>query len=111
MILLATFVAGGIVAPMLHEARHVLEQSRKVEATARAHAGHAHSDGVSLETTVDVGAKHAFCVLCTFRWSSEVSGSSDPIRNEVVSLVVPASEGISSRFVEHISIRGPPALA
>ncbi len=111
LVLLATFVAGGFVAPVLHEGRHALEQQREAEASLLAHVGHIHGDRARVEGALDAGPEHDLCLLCHLRWSMVVSDGSAPASSADGTHVPIAAQGVLTVALALLSIRGPPAAA
>jgi hypothetical protein len=112
LILLTAFIAGGLVAPAVHQAEHALEYQRRAEASRLAHAGHVHDGDPALETGPALGAAHTPCLLCHIRWDSTVDALFAPVPGL---LSVPYAGATPSEppsaALQHLPIRGPPAVA
>lgn len=109
--LLAAFVAGVVVAPVLHDVSHVMEFRRQAELSRLAHLGHQHGERHVLEPSAVDDGTHLPCVLCHVRFSGVESARFDP-SPDLPQLTV-ASEAPSvpqATLSQSQAIRGPPAV-
>ena len=111
IVLLAAFVAGGLIAPAVHQLEHAVDNRRQMEAAHRAHAGHDHDDWPALEADVDQANGHSPCPLCLVRWTSVLNGLAGVPVLEAASHMRSADERSPSAACTHLSIRAPPALS
>lgn len=109
LLLLTTFVVGGGIAPLVHEAEHALEHREAVESARLAHDGHDHDSGARVEQVPEAHASHDLCTLLHAQWSGMMESAEARLRPigsagaDPVSETTPRGESGTYR-----TIRGPP---
>lgn len=109
--LLALFVVGGLVAPVVHRAEHALHVAERHAAAEQ--AGHVHTDFAAFSTAFQYYAPHDLaCILCsTVSVWTGLQQASLTRDADLASFFVEAADLPSSTAFLRWSIRGPPPSA